>query len=167
MAVETSLSVALRVNESITSENQAGPVSHIFTAFEGLTLANGTGAGQADKVWSDRRTLAGAASETLDLAGSLAPLFGAGTVTFAKVKIVALYNRSAAQILTYRMGAANGWGGIVGGTTDPLVIKPGGCVLWYDPTGTTVTAGTGDIILITNGAGSSCDYDIFVVGTSV
>lgn len=165
MPVETSISVILKACESIASENQAGPVWHTFDAFGGVQLTNGTAAGQADKVWSDRRTLGAGATDNLDLAGSVNALFG-GTVTFAKVKAFVVYNRTAGQTLTYKKANPNGFAGMVSGTTDGIEVETGGFFFWYAPSGKTVTAGTGDLFSITNSAGSSCDYDIFVVGTS-
>jgi hypothetical protein len=50
-------------------------------------LATGTGSSQADKVFSDQRTLAASASEDLDLAGGISDALGV-TVTFAKVKAI-------------------------------------------------------------------------------
>lgn len=38
--------------------------------------------------------------------------------------------------------------------------------MWFDPTGTAVTASTGDIVTIANSSGSTASYDIFVIGTS-
>ena len=51
------------------------------------TLANGTGSGQASQVFTDTRTLAGSATEDLDLAGSLTNAFGT-TLTFTKIKAI-------------------------------------------------------------------------------
>lgn len=167
MAVQTNLSVLLRVCESIANENQAGPIWHTFDAFSGLSLDSGTGAGQADKVWSDRRNLAGGANETLDFAGSLVQLFG-GTITFAKIKALVFYNRTAGQLLTVKPAAANGWvSSFVTDVSDVLRVPAQGFVVWYDPAGTAVGAGATDSITVTNSAGSAVDYDIFVVGTSV
>lgn len=55
------------------------------------TLANGTGASQANALWHDRRTLAVGASENLDLAGVLVDVFGAA-ITFARIKGIYVKN---------------------------------------------------------------------------
>lgn len=165
MAVTAAISVLVDIIESISSENQAGPVHHLFDAFKSVQLDSGTGAGQVDLVWSDRRTLTASSSENLDLAGSLLKVF-AGTATFVKVKLVILYNRTSGQTLSFKVGSSNGWTGILNGTTDSLTVKGGGFAIWYDPTGTTVTASTGDIVTVSNSSGSSMDYDIFILGTT-
>jgi hypothetical protein len=50
-------------------------------------LDNGTGANQANEVWSDTRTLTTGANETLDLNGVLVDAVGQ-SVAFTKVKLL-------------------------------------------------------------------------------
>ena len=136
-----------------------------------VELDSGTGAGQADKVFSDTRTLAASGTENLDLAGSLTDALGA-SVSFAKVK--AIYIKAA---------AANTNNVIVGGDatttffpmfadeTDALVLRPGAAFLLVagdaDATGYAVTAATADLLKITNSAGGTpVSYDIIIIGTS-
>lgn len=130
-------------------------------------LSNGTGAGQASQVWSDTRTLAGSASENLDLAGSLTNAFGV-TVTFTKVKLILVRARStnnASNAVQVQRGSSNGVP-IFLAASDGLQLGPGGLFLFFDPTGVTVTAGTGDILTVTNSAGTNAvDYDIVIIGT--
>ena len=52
-----------------------------------IALDNGTGANQADKVFTDTRTVTTGATDSLDLAGSLTDAFGA-TITLARVKAI-------------------------------------------------------------------------------
>ena len=52
-----------------------------------IALANGTGANQADLYWSDTRTIAASATDSIDLAGALGGAFGAAQV-FARVKAI-------------------------------------------------------------------------------
>lgn len=165
MPLQTYLSVHLKALESASGESQNSVCQHLFDAFIALNLDDGTGTGQADRVFSDRRNLSASASENLDLAGSLAGAFGQ-TVTFVKVKLIILYCRTAGQTLSLSKGASNGWGGFASGSTDALYAKGGGFLVWFDPTGTAVTASTGDIVTIANSSGSTASYDIFVIGTS-
>ena len=133
-----------------------------------ITLTDGTGAGQADRVWSDRRTLAASASEDLDLAGALMDVFGA-TVTLARVK--ALYvAASAANTNDVVIGAAaaNAWSALLG-ESGTVTVRPGGLLLVVAPDATAypVTGDTGDLLRVANGAGgSSVTYDICVIGAS-
>ena len=57
-----------------------------------IDLAFGAGAGQADLIWWDRRTVAKDTTDQLDLAGNLVDAFGE-TLTFANVKAIILINR--------------------------------------------------------------------------
>ena len=50
--------------------------------------------------------------------------------------------------------------------SDGLQLNPGGVFLFFDPVGVTVTAATGDILTVTNSAGTNVvTYDIVIVGT--
>lgn len=130
-------------------------------------LANGTGAGQASQVWSDTRTLGPSATENLDLAGSLVNAFGV-TLTFTKVKLLLFRAKStnnAANAVQVQRATSNGVPVFLA-ALDGVQLFAGGIFLFYDPAGVTVTAGTGDLLTITNSAGTnSVDYDVVVVGT--
>lgn len=134
-----------------------------------VELANGVGAGQADRLWSDRRTLAASATDSLDLAGGLVDAFGAA-ITFARVR--ALYVAAAAgNTNTIRVGgaAANAWASWADAADNEIVLRPGGLLLLVAPdvTGYPVTAGTGDLLEVVNGSGgTTVTYDIVIVGAS-
>lgn len=147
--------------------------SHNLTA--GTPFDNGVGAGQVDKIFSDTRTLSASATENLDLAGSLVDAFGA-TITFARVK--ALLIRAATgntnNVVVGANVAANAWGtlfGPTGASGGTVTVRPGafiavGCGA-ADATGWAVTAGTGDLLVVTNSAGgTSVTYDVVVIGCS-
>ncbi|MEU3161973.1 hypothetical protein ACPCAJ_21050 [Streptomyces griseoincarnatus] len=135
-----------------------------------MSLGNGTGAGNADRVFSDRRTLAASASEDLDLAGVLLDAFGAA-ITFARVKglVIAAAAGNSNNVV---VGAAssNAWATLLG-ATHTLTLRPGAFVAVgtgaADATGYAVTASTGDLLKVANsGAGSSVTYDIHIIGCS-
>ncbi|MFK0124888.1 hypothetical protein ACIQSP_16425 [Streptomyces nigra] len=135
-----------------------------------MSLANGTGAGKADRVFSDRRTLAASGTEDLDLAGVLLDAFGA-QVTFARIKGL-IIAAAAGNNNNVVVGAAssNPWATLLG-ATHTLTLRPGAFVAVgtgvADPTGYAVAAGTGDLLKIANsGAGTSVTYDIHIIGAS-
>lgn len=140
------------------------PLNHAKTT----QLATGTGSNQADLLFTDQRTLGASATEDLDLAGSLTDALGA-TLTFVKVKAIMI---SAANTNTNNVevtpAAANGFLGPFADASDQLDISPGGRVYLEAPvSGWDVTAGTGDILTITNSAGSTgVTYDVIIVGAS-
>ena len=135
-----------------------------------IELATGTGAGQADLLFSDQRTLAASANEDLDLAGVLADALGA-TLTFARVK--GLYVAAAAgntNNVVVGDAATNTWAALLG-TDGTVALRPGAFLLVAvgaaDATGYAVTAGTGDLLRVANsGGGTTVTYDIVVVGAS-
>jgi len=133
-----------------------------------ITLTPGTSSGNADLIFMDTRTLAASATENLDLAGSLTDPLGA-TLTFKTIKAIYVKAASANTNNVVVGGAgSNTLLGIFSDATDKIVVKPGGVFMWVAPaTGATVTASTGDILLVANSSsGSSVTYDIVIIGTS-
>lgn len=133
-----------------------------------IELTSGTGLNQADMVWSDRRTVAASATDSLDLAGVLVGAFGT-TLTFARIKAVLVKAASAnTNNVVVTRPAANGVP-LFSAAGDALPVLPNGVFLWVAPTaaGIAVTAGTGDLVDIVNsGAGTSVTYDIVIIGAS-
>lgn len=164
-----------RIFAGITGEYSkvldTGSVKFPMDLSQSNDIANGTGNGQADLVFTDTRTLAASASETLDLAGVLADAFGA-TLTF--VKIVAILVKAAPgntnDVIVGGQGATNPFVGPFGANSHTIAVRPGGVFLIADPVGSgigTVVAGTGDLLKIANGSsGTSVDYTIEIVGRS-
>jgi len=134
-----------------------------------IALADGTGLGQADRIFHDRRTLAASANEDLDLAGVLTDAFGA-VITFARIKamLIAADPGNTNNVIVGN-AAANGFISWVGAATHTVTVRPGGLLLLAasDVTGYTVTAATADLLRITNSAGgTSVTYDVVLIGAS-
>lgn len=131
------------------------------------TFGSGTGAAQASQVYQDSGTLAGSASANLDLAASLVNIFGV-TITFTKIKLIAIQAAAANNVannLQVSRGSSNGFVWFLA-ASDGFYLAPGATFVWYDPAGVAVTAATGDIITLTNGAGTNTiAYDVILVGT--
>lgn len=140
------------------------PANFPLSLFFQATLLDGTGAGQADRLFSDNRSASG--NDDLDLAGVLVDAMGT-TLTFARIKGIAI-----------RANPANTGQIIIGAGTNPwatflnaagtATLRPGGFVVAYagaDATGWAVTAGTGDILRIAPSTGTQ-NYDIAILGCS-
>lgn len=129
------------------------------------TLSNGTASGSASRQFSDTRTVAPSATDSIDLAGALVDAFGV-TITFTKIKLIALKSAAAnANQINIARPASNGfvWQILASGG---FQVSPGGWFVWFDPIGITVTAATGDLLSIINAAaGTSVTYDLILVGT--
>jgi len=142
-----------------------------------LDLAFGAGAGQADLVWWDRRTVAKDTTDDLDLAGALVDAFGE-TLTFANVKAIVLINRSDEAIGDHEAtdaevqvgGAASAeFQGPFAAADDAIRVPAGGAfaIISADADGWAVTATTHDILGITNlDADDEAVYDVVIVGES-
>lgn len=169
MPLSSSLSVS--AGADLTSTRDLGIASAPIALRRSVTLGPGTGAGRADTVFSDRRTLAASATEDLDLAGTLLDAFGA-TVTFARIKGLVI-SAAAGNTNNVVIGgaAANGFVSWVGGATHTVILRPGATLALMagsaDATGYAVTAGTADLLKVANsGAGTSVTYDIVLIGAS-
>lgn len=164
MPLTTTISLSLIAK--LTAAGDIGTPTVDVAYSQSLSLATGVGANQADMIWTDQRTLAASATEDIDLAGVLTSLLG-GTLTLVRVKFLYVFaatgNTNNVQV---RRGATNGVP-IFTAVSAGMDLKPGGSLLWTDPSagGVAVTAGTGDLINFTNsGAGTSVTYDILVGG---
>lgn len=133
-----------------------------------MTWTSGTLANQADRIWSDTRTLAASGTEDLDLAGTLVDALGA-TLTLVELRLVMVTAASGnTNNVVVSRPAANGVP-LFSAASDAISVRPDGVFLWASPAdgGVTVTPGTGDLLTITNsGAGSSVTYDIVIIGAS-
>lgn len=136
-----------------------------------VDLANGTAAGQVDRIFHDQRTLTASSNEDLDLAGVLTDAFGTA-LTFVRIKglIVAAAAGNTNNVIVGG-AASNGFITWVGAATHTVTLRPGAVMALMagsaDATGYTVTAATGDLLRITNSAGTtSVTYDIAVIGCS-
>lgn len=168
MGMQSTLSLAATVTQ--TKALDLTTTSDPLMFRQAVSLGSGSGAGQADKVFHDRRTLAASAAEDLDLAGVLLDAFGAA-ITFVRVKGLFI-TAAAANVNNVVVGAdaTNPWATLLN-ATGTITLRPGasfGAIAGAaDGTAYAVTAGTGDLLQVANsGAGTSVTYDIVIVGAS-
>ena len=163
--------IAVEVSGILTKALDLAEGSAPFPLTAALALLNGVGAGQADQVFADTRTLGISASEDLDIAtgGGLLNAFGdAIAMARMKVLIVAAAAGNTNNVEVSRP-ATNGvpWAVAAG---DALAIAPGEfkvLVARGDATGIVVTAATADLIHFLNtGAGTSVTYTVIIIGCS-
>lgn len=159
--------VGASLSQALDLTTATAPLTKAYQA----AFTSGVLAGQADRVFSDTRTLTASANEDLDLAGVLIDALGA-VCTFARVKalIVAADKANTNDVLVGG-AATNGFFTWSGGATHQVRVRPGGVFAHFagaaDLTGYTVTAATGDLLRVTNSAGvSSVNYDIIIIGAS-
>lgn len=166
MALSTRLGVNLAA--TLTSALDLGTASLPVSVARDFTWASGTGANAADRMFSDTRTVAASATDSLDLAGSLSDGLGG---TFAPAKIKGLIVSAAAgnsNNVVITRPASNGVP-IFSAAGDAFPLRPGALFVWMSPdaTGVTVTASTGDLLdFVNSGAGTSVTYSVVILGTS-
>jgi hypothetical protein len=174
MAVSLALRVALDILGEITVTGDlvanTGSVVPVRLKPADTVLTSGVGTGQVDKIYQDTGQIAASGTNTLDLSGgSLSDPLSAA-LTFVKLKALVVVARStnnvANNILVTRP-ASNG-APIFSAASDAVPLHPGSILaLTWPGAGITVTAGTGDLIDLTNSAGTNAvDYDIVLAGTS-
>lgn len=133
-----------------------------------IEMSNGTGAGAADLLFHDQRTIAASSSEDLDLAGGLTSPFGVA-LTFVEVRGI-LITAASGNTNNVRLSrpASNGVPLFLA-ASDGIDIPPGGLFAWACPADgkVTVTAGTGDLITVANSSsGTPVTYDVIILGVS-
>lgn len=136
-----------------------------------LSLADGTGAGQAHQAWADTRNLV-ATSENIDLFNPAAS-GDAVAQAMAFTRIVALMVRNNATtagfvLLVGGLGTTAAWTGPFNGVnTSKLSIEPGGYILLVAPSAAAwpvTSSSLGHLLKIDAGA-NTVPYDILVIGS--
>jgi hypothetical protein len=168
MAIAGALAVHFRAIETLDSpENRTGTFApHRFESTYGFT--DGTTAGKADLCWSDRRTVAASATDTIDLTGGGLTSLGAN-VNFAVVTAIIVRNRSttSGDVLHVGPAAADGFLGPWVDASDLNAVSPEGFATFQNDGGWTVTGGSTDSIrIVETGGANAVAYDIFVLGRS-
>jgi len=161
------IDIAIVLNEVIASGVKQGTVAHRFdlAALQTLRLTSGTGSGQVDLVFSEKDAAIGTSTTVdRDFAGSLTDSQGS-TITMVKVKLLVIYNGGTVPITV--KGKTGAVFALFSGSTDSLNVAAGACVVFFDPTGITVGAGTTDKITLGNASGSTAAaFTMLVAGTS-
>jgi hypothetical protein len=164
----TSAQVAVNVRGELISALDVGQASYPFNWTPQQTFADGSGAAQINQVWTDTRTLTASATENLDLSGVLANAFGV-TLALTKLKTIVVQASSAnTNNVQVTRPASNGVP-LFMAASDGIALPAGGifAAVFPDAAGVTVTASTGDILTVTNSAGStSVTYTITLFGAA-
>jgi len=161
------ITLTLKIQAALT-KTQGANVAAVDTVLKDMsdTLANGTGADQADKFCPVELSLAAAPTE-VDLSGSLTDWHG-NTLTAARIKGLAIINTHASGVITVGGAAANAWATMFGAATHQVLVRPGGLLLAWAPDATAfaVTAGTGDLLKLDPGAATITCY-LIIIASSV
>lgn len=158
-----------QVNWTFSKTNNFGNTSNSSQFQFTSSTSNGTGSGQADLVYLAQTTIGASSTLSLDLAGSLSDLFG-NTITMVRVKTIYVELATTTTASSINVGGnVNGLVNWISAAADYVVIQNGGCFMIHAPGATAyaVTAGTGDILDITNNDGTNtATVKIAIVGAS-
>lgn len=161
--------VSLSIDATLSGTGDLGDPKQRILIEKALSLAAGTAAtDEANILFSDSRTLAASATENLDLAGALTSAFGA-TITAAEIVLLYFFaHASNTNDVQVTRPASNGLVGPFMAAGDGVAIKPGEWAVFVSQAGWPVTAATGDLLTVTNSAGSTgVDYDVVIIGRTV
>lgn len=163
--------ITIQFSASEVATRDFGDLNWNASVVHTLPFSNGTGANQYDLLFADERTVASGANDDLDIRGSLLTPTGD---PFAPVEITAILviNKpisGAAAPNTTNLTVGGGTNVVPGFSTASAPIRPGG--FWAMGTGdaagiATTTAGTADILRISNSAGAAATYQIMIFGRS-
>ncbi len=132
-----------------------------------VSLAYGTGSGQANWVYYASRTVSATTADNLDLSGSLTDGLG-NTISATKLKLLVVAVSAPDGTKTIRVGprgVANTFQGPWGGTGATVYTDVTRWGVWYEPTaGWTITNSTADILGLFNPSAGSVTYSILMAG---
>ena len=158
-AASVGSSVVASMTSSQTSTLDLGSASYAPSITYRKTLADGTGNDQFKIIYADSGTIAASDSVLIDIAGAATDAFG-NTITCATMKGIMVTGKSTNTndiiVGGAKTAAVNFLGTAAGDTLNYVPVGPDGVFLLLRPkTGTTVTAGSRDIIRLKNSAGTS------------
>ncbi len=134
-----------------------------------IDYVNGTGAGQADILFVDSRTVASATNDDIDLAGALTDAFGASVAAAEIVGIVIDSDADNTTVLTVGVAGTNPWTTMFAASGDGIKVFPGGVFVNFakDASGMgAVGAGASDVLRVANASGASATFRIAVLARS-
>lgn len=157
MALTAQIALSILAHE--TSSGDLSRTLRATPANYALTLTDGTGANQAQVVWSDSRT-ATTSNDDLNLTSLADTRDGASVVVaFTQVKLVYVRNTHATASL--RIGGVSGLGSFACLPINIyLTLPPGGGYLFTAPSAAGVAAGTARFAA----ESGSCTYEVVVIG---
>jgi len=169
MSLSGSLKVQVNFTQTKTPDNTTAQavIAHALT----LSFSDGVAAGNADVIWTDTRTLAASASETIDLRGTLTNTYGDAAV-FADIRAIlvtaATANTNNVNVTKPSTSPETG-APLFLASGDGIAVRPGGFFAWGcpDATGIPTVAGTADKIGFANSSGSTeVIYTVTIIGAS-
>jgi len=163
----TSAALSLIFNVTSTKVKATGistPIERL-TLGRNFTFTHGTGIGQINYIWHDRRTVASAGIDTIDLTNLPVNSWGDAGANFTWVKALVLNNLGSADLSLQPL---------VGHLCMPFIYTPGVNLAWYlmpgififlgSENGYPISPGDDEGFRVINTHGAPIDYEIAVAG---
>lgn len=134
----------------------------------GFSLTDGTGNLQAKSWWSDQRTVAAGATDSLDLFGSLTgPLGDAFNLATVRLIIIQIVDPDGTKLIRVGpQGVSNAAQLCFGGVGSTVYVESDTFVILARPYGGwAITTATADLLPVKNPSASSLDYVVWIIGT--
>jgi hypothetical protein len=163
MGLVISASLGIRAIETVSSDlSSARDLLNLALTWD---FSDGTGNNQCDKIFHDERTLSGGFTDDLDLSGVLVGKLSSTPISFAKVKLILVVNKSATLTLAVGGAASAQFAPLFGAVADFYNILPSGASFLVAPlAGYAVTNTSADLLRVASSAGAT--YDIVLAGST-
>jgi hypothetical protein len=127
---------------------------------------DGKGAGQADQIFTDKRTIFAGGHEDIDLFGALKNIFG-DYLSFADVKGLVVIS-SPENVDRIKVGGApsQAVAGFFADSSDALHVRPGGMLVLAQPSGVAVLGNQRMIRVENTALFNSAEYEIYILGAA-
>lgn len=163
------IKASIAISEAGSNAFSSGPFWNGTIDFL-ATLSDGTTAGKADLSYMAEVTVATGANSDIDLAGVLSDALGS-TITAAELVAIMIHNEQLdgtanTTTLTIDQTVTNGMTGFLDSSSSLGPIQPGGVFLLAATHASgigAVTAGTGDLLRITNSSGATNKFKLAIL----
>ena len=174
MNLATSMQMEIRGTATDTADMADTAPRAVLLAQFIDSLTNGTGLDNANQVYADSGAIGAAATVDIDLAGTVTDVFG-NTITFANIKAIFVKNTSTTGAVINLGGGSNAAGlnafdtwitSTAADGSEAIILPQNAAVLLWNPiaAGYVVTAGTIDLLSMTETATLVGAYELMVVG---
>lgn len=163
MSLVTKINLGFTADESSTID--LGSRVYNMKKSKLISLLDGTGLSQANKLYADSLSVSQSVNTDIDLSGSLTGAFG--TVVFSALKALLIVGGDSNPAVATVGNVTNGIVAWFGAATHSISVGPSGIILLVAPSaaGHAITAGTADLLRIaTPATAGTYTFDIAVVG---
>jgi len=158
--------ILLQILATESSSSDLSSTTRVTNVSRTINFANGTGANQAEIVWSDSRTIAANSQDILDFQAGLAD--ERGPVEFTAIKAIYIRNTGTVPLSWLSLSDPEDWGSgpLQASESEGLQIAAGGVMLLTNPSaaGWIVESGDEQIQFINPSSTTAATYDIILIG---